>query len=29
MNDSSTTALMRELKPFEAQFLSIDDPQFL
>ena len=29
MNDCSTTALMHELKPFEAPFLSTDDPQFL
>ena len=28
MNFSSTTALKRRLKPFEAPFLSPDDPWF-
>ena len=28
MNVSSTTSLTRELKPFEAPFLSTDDPRF-
>ena len=28
MNVSSATALTRELKPFEAPFLSTDDPRF-
>ena len=29
MNVSITTTLTRELKPFEAPFLSTDDPRFL
>ena len=29
VNVSRTTALTRELKPFEAPFLSNDDPRFL
>ena len=28
MNVSNTTTLTRELKPFEALFLSTDDPRF-